>query len=279
MPAVYDVAETVSKQGQARFRQGTVVALLLLLIAALFGLVGKPWAGWLSAVAFGGSIVATGLGQFRSAEDDWYDGRAVAESAKTLTWKYAVRGQPFDVGDAEATSTYERLVGEVLGELRALRSTVEAPNERHDLRPLRQFREAELPDRQAVYREQRLGGQRDWYRRRGGEHRRTARTWGSVAVVLQLGGLAAAALKGLDVIELDLLSPFATAAAGALAWLAAGDYQKTARAYGLTTLELDMTLEAASQITSEEEWARFVADAEQTMSREHTTWLARRRGS
>lgn len=71
---------------------------------------------------------------------------------------------------------------------------------------------------------------------------------------------------------------FAVAGATAVAWLAAGDYVKTARAYELTTLELDQALDIVNTIDEETAWATFVADAEQTMSREHTAWLARRRG-
>ena len=76
-----------------------------------------------------------------------------------------------------------------------------------------------------------------------------------------------------------MTSVFAGAAAAAVAWLASGDYVKTARAYELTTLELDQALDLIDAIDDEAAWATFVADAEQTMSREHTAWLARRRGA
>jgi len=278
MPGLYDAAERLSERGQKWFKRGTLAALVLLVVASVLGLIAEPWAGWLSALAFGGSIVLTGLTVFRKAEDDWYDGRALGESVKTLTWKYAVGGEPFARSENEPTSAYERMLGGVVEELRTLRSAFDPPREPDDLSPLTKFRGAGLGDRQAVYREQRLQGQRKWYSERGSEHRRTARAWQAAAGVLQAAGVAAGALKGLDVVDLDLLSVFAAAAAAALAWFAAGDYRKTARAYALTTLELDRTLEAAERIQSEDDWARFVADAEQTMSREHTTWLARRRG-
>ena len=278
MPAAYRAAEDLSARGQTRFRRWTVAALVLLVAVAVLGLVDESWAGWAAAAAFAASVVLTGLTVVRNAEDDWYDGRAVAESAKTLTWKYAVGGEPYGVADGEAADDYRRTLGEVVDELRAIRSAIEVPAEPDDLGALTELRGAPLAERRAAYRQQRLEEQRGWYQRRGNDHRRSARTWQGVAVGLEAAGVAAGALKGLDVVDLDLLSVFAAAAAGVLAWLAAGDFQKTARAYGLTTLELDGTLEAAKQVGSEEEWARFVADAEQTMSREHTTWLARRRG-
>lgn len=278
LPGVHEAAERLSASGQAWFKRGTLAALALLVAASVFGLITAPWAGWLSALAFGGSVALTSLMVLRKAEDDWYDGRAVAESVKTLTWKYAVGGEPFEIGQDEPMSAFERALNGVVEELRSLRSAIEPPTESDNLGPLTEFRGAELGYRRAAYREQRLQGQRKWYSERGREHRRTARNCQATAIVLQSAGVAAGVLKGLEVVDLDLLSVFAAAAAAALAWLAAGDYRKTARAYGLTTFELDRVLNTADRIESEHDWARFVADAEQTMSREHTTWLARRRG-
>lgn len=278
MPSAFTTAEEASRRGQTRFKRAMMVALVLLVVAAAAGLVHESWAGWVSGAAFAGSILATGLGFFRDAEDDWYDGRAVAESAKTLTWKYAVGGEPFEVMEPDAQTAYDRALAAVVKEIHTLRGSVAAPARTSESEKLRLLREEPLEARREVYREQRLKDQRDWYGRRGGEHRSTARTWQVLAVVLQVAGLVGALLKGADIVQVDLLSVFATAGAGAVAWLAAGDYVKTARAYELTTLELNRVLGIVNSIGEEAAWATFVADAEQAMSREHTAWQARRRG-
>jgi hypothetical protein len=278
MPSVFLVAEEASQRGQTRFKRATLVALVLLVVAAVFGLVEEPWAGWVSGMAFAGSILASWLIFFRDAEDDWYDGRAVAESAKTLTWKYAVGGEPFEITQPDSETAYDRALAAVVEEIRTLRGSVAAPAGATETDKLRVLREEPLKVRCEVYRKQRLVDQRAWYSRRGSEHRSTARAWQIVAVVFQAAGLVGALLKGIDIVRVDLLSVFAAAGAGAVAWLAAGDYVKTARAYELTTLELDNVLGIVNRIDDEDAWATFVADAEQTMSREHTAWLARRRG-
>ena len=43
-----------------------------------------------------------------------------------------------------------------------------------------------------------------------------------------------------------------------------------ARAYEFAALELGQVSGRSSEVALEEDWASFVADAEQTMSREHT---------
>lgn len=278
MPSVFTAAEQASQRGQTRFKRATLVALLLLIGAAAFGLVEEPWAGWVSGAAFLGSILATWLVFFRDAEDDWYDGRAVAESTKTLTWKYAVGGEPFGVTEPGAETAYDDALAAVVEEIRTLRGSVPTTSGTRETEKLRDVRVKPLAARRGIYREQRLADQRTWYSRRAGEHQSTARTWQVVAVVFQAAGLVGALLKGFGVVRVDLLSVFAAAGAGSVAWLAAGDYVKTARAYELTTLELDQVLSIEKRIGEEDAWATFVADAEQTMSREHTAWLARRRG-
>jgi hypothetical protein len=278
MPSLYTMADRASLEAQRRFRRGTIAVLALVVIASLLGLVEESWAGWVSGGAFAASIAATGLVVFRDAEDNWYDGRAVAESAKTLTWKYAVGGQPFTVTDSSAASAYEDALAAVVDEIRALHGGISLPADPSPAARLQNLRREPLSTRRGVYREQRLADQRAWYYRRAGEHRGTANRWQRVALLFQAAGLACAALKGLEIVQVDLLSVCATAAAATVAWLAAGDYVKSARAYELTTLELDQALSIAHTMEQERAWAGFVADAEQTMSREHTAWFARRRG-
>ena len=278
MPSVYAAAELVSQRGQDRFKRATLATLLLLVVAAASGLIDESWAGWISGAAFAGSLLATGLFVFRDAEDDWYDGRAVAESAKTLTWKYAVGGEPFEVTSEETEAAYRRALVAVVSEVRGLKGNVQPPEAAGGTVQLSNVRATPLAVRRRIYRQQRLADQRAWYSRRAGEHTSTANTWRIVAGVLQALGLVCAVLKGLDVVQVDLMSLFAAGGAAAVAWLASGDFVKTARAYGLTTLELDQTLDIVDTIDDEAAWATFVADAEQTMSREHTAWLARRRG-
>jgi hypothetical protein len=257
----------------------TWIALVLLVVAGGAGLVEPSWAGWVSLGAFGGSIVLSALAIYQRSEQDWYDGRAIAESAKTIVFKYAVGGEPFELANLQADARFHGTLAALFEELRRLHSTVEPPEGSTDLGALQQLRQSDLPTRIAAYRAQRLDDQRSWYSSRAREHRRSANAWRAAMFAAQLLGAAGAALKGLDLIDVDLLSLFATVAAAVAAWVAAGDYVETARAYDFASLELGQAVAQLPTLGSEEEWARFVADCEQAMSREHTMWLARRRGA
>lgn len=277
MPNAYVVASEASAKGQKWFKRLTFLTLLLLVVAALAGLLEHSWAGWVSAAAFVLSILFTALTVYKRTEQDWYDGRAAAESVKSITFKYAVGGEPFGTEDREADARFDETLSKLVGELEDLGSDLPSPKTPSSLDALRELRGRSLTERRSIYKAQRIEEQWNWYSKRAKEHRKTATAWRSVMYAGQAAGAAGAVLKGLGIVDIDLMSLFATVAASTAAWIAAGDFTETARAYDFATLDLEQALNKAGEASAEPQWASFVADCEQAMSREHTMWLARRR--
>lgn len=277
LPEAYAVASQASAKGQRWFKRLTQASLLLLIVAGVGGVIERPWGGWVSGAAFLASIVLTALAIYRKTEQDWYDGRASAESVKSLAFKYAVGGEPFETADKSAEARFGEALSSLTSELRALSSAVPPTPAGPILGALHDLRDQPLSLRRVAYREQRIEEQRAWYSKRAGEHRATAKGWQAAMFASQMAGVAGAVLKGLGVLDIDLMSIFATVAAATAAWIAAGDFTESARAYDFASLELGQALERIDQNDTEEKWARFVADSEQAMSREHTMWFARRR--
>lgn len=276
MPALYGAAEAASAKGRNRFRAFTAGALILLIVASLGGSVEDAWAGWISAAAFLAGTVLTTVWMRRFYENEWYDGRAAAESAKSLTFKYAVGGEPYGVDNPRAKDAYAGALAGIVAQLGRAGSSLQPSADLPDLRALDELRRASFSDRKAAYREQRIEEQHRWYEKRAGEHRDAARRWQRVVIALNCAGFVGAVLKGLGVTHFDLLSLFATLAASVTAWLSALDHRRIARAYEFAALDLAAVLTRLGG-TTEGDWKSFVADAEQTMSREHTMWRARRR--
>lgn len=276
MPPLYTAAEAASAKGQSQFKAFTAGALILLIVASLGGSVEDSWAGWISAAAFLAGTVTTTVWMRRLYENQWYDGRAAAESAKSMTFKYAVGGQPYGVDNPRAKDAYAGALTAIVAQLGRAGSSLEVSADPPDLGTLDELRRASFSDRQAAYRAQRIEDQHRWYEKRAREHRDAARRWQRAVIALNVAGFAGAVLKGLGVTHFDLLSLFATLAASVAAWLNALDHQRIARAYDFAALDLEAALKRLGD-TTEEDWTGFVADAEQTMSREHTLWRARRR--
>jgi conflict system pore-forming effector with SLATT domain/uncharacterized protein DUF4231 len=279
LPAIVTASDSASVRAQRRYLALTGVSLVLLVIASVFGIVHGHWAGWVSAAAFAVALVVTALDRTRAARREWYDARAAAESGKSLVFRYAVGGDPLGVGVANAPEALRRRLDELRAELDKLGADVRgaAPG---DMTALDALRASQREVRAEAYREQRLVDQRDWYRRRARERRAGARWWLVAIVALQALGIAGAVLKGIGATEIDWLALCATAAASCAAWVAMRDYEVIARSYDFAAHDLTDALERIERDSGDEgTWSRFVADAEAAISREHTMWLARRRGT
>lgn len=97
LPGVHDAANAASAKGQSSYLVLSGTRLVSVLVAALasalsaaFPLV--PAFSWIVLLCF----VAAALSELAliilQPERAWYAGRAIAESAKTLAWRFAVGG-------------------------------------------------------------------------------------------------------------------------------------------------------------------------------------------
>ncbi len=113
MPATFHAADKASIGAQARFLRLRQLQLVCLGLAAICGAIAVPvlahGAATVGAAAFVVAGAVTGYLLSAKPEQSWYDARAVAESAKTLAWRYAVGGSPFPVGSADSSTESEFL--------------------------------------------------------------------------------------------------------------------------------------------------------------------------
>jgi hypothetical protein len=105
-------------------------------------------------------------------------------------------------------------------------------------------------------------------------HERAARIWLIVSVTASAGGVVAAAMRMLGLIDVDVLGVAAAVATAAIAWNQLNQNRNLVAAYRLTARELSIIRDRVANV-DEASWAAFVSDAEDAVSREHTMWLAR----
>ncbi|WP_255310712.1 DUF4231 domain-containing protein [Streptomyces viridosporus] len=287
LPSLFQAADRGSLAGQRHYLAGTRLRLALVLVAALgsltsvhFGDVRIDWAALLAAVALCASIITEVVLIQTGPERVWYDGRALAESAKTLAWKYAVGGAPFRIGagtDADGradellSSRLEELLTTARPEAGLLPDGGVQVGER-----MRALRSAPLDARQRAYVRGRLEGQHAWYLAKAHYHRRRAVLWRVVMLSGEAVGLLFATLRATEVLEVDLAGLAATVVAAAAAWLETRQHSTLSRAYTVTAQELAVVRVRLAAPHSEESWGDAVKDAEDAISREHTMWQASR---
>jgi hypothetical protein len=278
-PEVFKVTDEASLAGQRAFVQSTRVQLILLVIASAAGslswTINGDWDGTalLAGVAFSVAAILRLLIVMSRPHRAWYDGRAAAESIKTLAWKHAVAGDPFVIGDASADERLVGLVGEVVSSFDTLGPDASAASA-EPTPSMRTLRSASLEDRRRAYSAGRIAEQQGWYTRKAAWNKNRARLWGVIAFVLQVIGAVGAFLKGFGVIDIDLFGLAGAAVGSAVAWLETKQHHSIARAYKVAAEELADIQRLIDQKQTEREWSAFVAEAEEAISREHTLWRA-----
>ncbi|GGJ80351.1 membrane protein [Pilimelia anulata] len=287
-PAVLADAENAAVAGQTAYLRLSAIGLVLACLAAAGGAIpygvrldGHPvdLGGLLAALAFAAGIGVASYLLSTTPMRSWYEGRAAAESVKTIAWQYSVGGGLFRVDTAADPDALlvDRLAG-IMGEMRAVRVLAAVGGEQ--ITPgMRALRAEPLPVRRAHYLAERVDDQVRWYGAKARFNQRRVRLWFAVAIGAQTAGLVAAGVKAFAGVDVDVLGIAAALAASGTAWLQTRDHQNLAESYAVTGRELSIIrarADAGAGAGGEEAWAAFVAGAERAVSREHTLWLARR---
>ena len=283
LSATCRAAADASAVGQRRTKLLVRIELVGLVLAGVAGLqslrVGTGGIDVLAAVAGTLFLVSLAALTFRGLtrpEEQWYLGRAGAESVRTMAWRFAVGGDPFPCGlsPAKASDAFLFRLSEILAQLSELTLPKTPADDREITDAMRQVREAPFQVRREVYLQDRVSNQVSWYTDRASRHRLAARIWFVVSVAASAGGVLVAALRMFGVIDMDLLGVAAAVATAAIAWNQLNQNRNLVSAYRLTARELSIIRDRVPHV-DEADWPSFVSDAEDAVSREHTMWLAR----
>jgi hypothetical protein len=281
LPGLFHDADEAAKRGQRRYVWGTAATLILSLVAAFLGVIelntrGTDWAAVGATAAFVLAIIVGGYLLAERPEQEWYEGRAAAESAKTLAWRYAVGATDFppDSTAAETEREFLERLREIASGLKHVELGTSGAQEEISQR-MQALREEPFTVRRNHYRSDRVQQQRDWYADSSSHHGRAAIGWRLASLSAQFVGVVGGILKATGVIDFDFLGIAAAGAAAAVAWLQTREHATLANAYSVTARELSI-IDAELEFLDEDEWGTAVDNAERAISREHTLWKARR---
>ena len=281
-PALCRSADRESLRAQRSYLRSLRVRLGALLVAAFGGAVTLTTAADFQiggGLAFLGFASALGTELFiatTSPHKAWYEGRAAAESAKTLAWRYMVRAEPFKVDIPDVDAQFLTQTQSLLQDLHSISLGSGVPGEHQISDKMRQVRALDFDERRQIYLDDRIADQQRWYSEKARWNDRRARAWVLVSIVLEMAGLVGGALTAFGWINFHLLGFLAAAAGSVTAWIEAKQHRNLATAYGIASQELASIATELATMRSEERWAAFVGQAEEAISREHTLWRASR---
>ena len=109
-PSLFISSDNYSIKAQGRFvslNKWKLVALVL--SSAISSITQENWAIWTSAALLLISAILSTLMLLLKFEKGWYEGRAVAESIKTLCWKFMTGAKPFSL-DNDSNIAQNKLI-------------------------------------------------------------------------------------------------------------------------------------------------------------------------
>ncbi len=274
-PAVFQSSDAASLVGQRRYMHGTCGRLLLAVGAAVCGAVGSGPALVALVIVFIATVCVEIWLLAERPEQAWYDGRALAESTKTLAWRYAVGGAPYPVHLplGEAHRRFHEVLEELLREAPATSLAPVGSFAATDAMTI--LRARDFVYRKQVYLKHRIEDQVKWYTNKASINIARARRGRLLLIAVEGLGLTAAVLRLLDLVTFDLAGILGAVLGAGSAWFAVRQYETLGRAYTFAATELTVIHQRLRQ-ADEESWDQEVADAEEAISREHTMWRASR---
>jgi SMODS and SLOG-associating 2TM effector domain 3/SMODS and SLOG-associating 2TM effector domain 1 len=281
LPALFKAADVSSLEGQRQFLAAMRIRLGALVVAAaggvLVGRVGPPdWFAFVAVIAFALALVAELFIFIGRPERVWYEGRAVAESVKTLAWRFAVGGAPLSLEGNDSERLFLSRLREILTDVSDL-SLSDCLSGREQITPaMRALREAGQEQRKEAYRVGRIENQAEWYARKGAWNGQRARRWRVAALAFEFAGIVVGVIMTIGLVDIDLLGVLAAIVATLTAWLQTKQHETLSRAYSVASQELAAVRSDWETERSEYQWAQFVDEAEEAISREHTLWRASR---
>lgn len=279
-PALYRSSDEMSLESQAHFFRALRVHLLALVGAAILSIVSIPhWS--IAALQLLALLAALGCSIYLFAirpDRLWYAGRAVAESIKTMTWRYICRAEPFQGDDSTARNDFRQKLIAVVEQNREVAKSLTAHLDGMQITPvMEQLRARSLDERRATYAACRIADQLSWYAKKASFNRRMSRGffWALIAInsIAVICAIVRIARPDQQFWPTEVL---VAAAASLLSWMQAKRFSELAGSYALAAHEIGFVREQSQLPDTEEKFSLFVGDAENAFSREHTQWIARK---
>jgi len=270
---------------QRQFVLLTSVELSLMILAAIVGAFVlsdtsiKTILAIASAVLLTAGICVTIISRITKPERMWYDGRAIAESVKTLAWQYMTGSGQYPI--TEGTKCDEIFISR-LHSLLLERKTFAARlgsqynRDQQITEKMRKARNLSAYERKRLYLSERIDEQRQWYSRKTITNQKSASRLFMLTITSQFLAIIFAFTLGVwQESTIQLTGVFTTLATAFMAWTQMRRNEELAQSYGLATQELIFIYEQSAQVNTEEELSNYVLNSENAISREHTMWLAR----
>lgn len=284
-PILFKIADEKAKVSQNRFIYINVSILALLVLSSMSSVftAKNPASDSLVIFCTVCLILSTFLNLyilFFRPEKSWYEGRAIAESVKTLTWKFITGTKPFSftLDDATIQSLFNENLKKIIGQRKDFYILIgkEYPNKNMISQEMFDIRNLDFEDRKKEYLEARVQDQINWYSKKSKTNSKNKNASFIFMIGFQFLGIIFFILELNHLVDFSFTSIFITLTSIFLTWLQLKRFQELTESYAITAMELKFIKDKAKYVSNDVELEMYVDDTENAISREHTLWLARR---
>ncbi len=281
LPGLFRAADRAAILGQRRHVRVTVIQLAMLILAVLSGVTTQvtslSYLGFVGVAAYIVLVTARVYGRISHQEALWYENRLLAESIRSLAWRFSIGGAPFSRDDdASAPDDYASRISDILADMKH----APVPDVESGIAlitdPMKRLRSRPLEERRGAYAEHRVMGQLHWYAARSKKDATRSAYLDAWFLVASAAAVFFGLLQAFGVTGVNLLGLFGVLAASIYTWQSQRRYSKQATSYAAAANHLTLVHTRIGKPGTDAEWAQFVDDAEDGIGREHTSWRVSR---
>lgn len=280
-PGIYEEADSLSNKTQKRYLKVLKLFIgLLLLSSVLFSYFTNIWeVKLINAIVSLGIVVLSFIFSFVNFQGIWYNSRAVAESIKTISWRYAIKAEPYNIGDVEAKALLIDSIKNILKMNHDFIKNISADYSNHEQIPssMTFIRSLNTIDRLNYYYNNRIIEQRDWYKKKSEINKKYSTVFFVILIVISFF-LSVGLFLDLDKTN-KIVYPIPvllSALSVIFTWVQTKKYRELEKSYALASHEIGFIAMLKDKVCTEKELSDYVIDSENAFSREHTQWIARK---
>ena len=281
-PALYKAADKASKRSQNYYFISLGSYLILLITAAVIAYYGAKFPGWtyVSASLFLITLAILVYMKVKKPGDIWYNGRAVAESVKTRTWRFMMNAEPYDSNESEELAQCELLsdLREILNQNQPLSKYLDCTPNMNESITDKMVTIHNLPwsERLSLYKSERVEDQLAWYADKSQLNKDRSKQWFIASIIIHFLAVAMLLYRIKAPSSLFPIDVVATSASAVLSWVQAKKYNELNSSYSLAVHEIVLIKGESVSVKDESDLSDYVINSESAFSREHTQWIARK---
>lgn len=288
-PLLFQASDTASIEQQKYHLRATKSEYYFVLLAAIFSAISfadetcMKLCSAVTAIALMGALISRLLLKILGWEKNWFDTRAIAESIKTMTWRYVMGVGPYtNAAQPEVNDKFIKDVSGILSTLPSVAPLINATAMQLGAKAIsprmKEIRDLSLNERKNIYLSTRVSDQKHWYASKADYNAKHMNTWFFIILISEfIGVLYAGSLIWNPCKVFNPLGIVTTLTAIFCAWTQTKRFQDLSQSYAIAAQELLFIEDLAHDISSEGKLSEYVTETEGAISREHTLWAAKRK--